>query len=214
MAWARAGATRKERLDLITIWRQRGGTGRPVSLQVTYVTHRLLQATCHLPLHSVPCPSQLTCFLLPSVLPPPLLTPILCSITCTRCSKDGASSVSPRSRGRLWGQRCCSGATAQRPQCQQSPSPATRPHLVGPGAQRRLFLLRRQQYHGVGLALPRVARPAPAGSLGAAEAPLSPTRLFPTARTGGGPQEVPKGGFPGAGSCPRAGLQIRPRPPC
>ena len=45
------------------------------------------------------------CFLLPSALPLPLLTPILCSITCTRCSKDGASSVSPRSRGRRWGQR-------------------------------------------------------------------------------------------------------------
>lgn len=49
-------------------------------------------------------PSQLTCFLLPSALPLPLLTPILCSITCTRCSKVGASSVSPRSRGCCWGE--------------------------------------------------------------------------------------------------------------
>lgn len=44
---------------------------------------------------------SLLCFLFPSALPLPLLTPILCSITCTLCSKDGVSSVSPRSRGRL-----------------------------------------------------------------------------------------------------------------
>lgn len=44
---------------------------------------------------------SLLCFLLLSAPPLPRLTPILCSTTCTRCSKDGASSVSPRSRGRL-----------------------------------------------------------------------------------------------------------------
>ena len=51
MAWARAGAKWEEQLNLITVWRRRGGTGRSVSLLVTYVTHRLLQATCHLPPH-------------------------------------------------------------------------------------------------------------------------------------------------------------------
>lgn len=89
-------------------------------------------------------PSQLTCFLLPSALPLPLLTPILCSITCTRCSKDGASSVSPRSRGRRWGQKYLS--RREPPALTVPPEPSllvTRPHLVRSGTQCCLFLLGR-----------------------------------------------------------------------
>lgn len=80
---------------------------RVSSISWSHMSPTDCHVTCPLTLHL--CPSQLTCFLLPSALPLPLLTPILCSITCTRCSKDGASSVSPRSRGRLWGQRYPSG---------------------------------------------------------------------------------------------------------
>lgn len=89
-------------------------------LLVTYVTRRQPHGTSPLISHR---PPKLTCFLFPWALPLPLLTPILCSITCTLCSKDGVSSVSPRSRGRLWGQRCQSGERAQCPQFQQSPHP-------------------------------------------------------------------------------------------
>lgn len=154
-------------------------------LLVTYVTRRQPHGTSPLISHR---PPKLTCFLFPWALPLPLLTPILCSITCTLCSKDGVSSVSPRSRGRLWGQRCQSGERAQCPQFQQSPHPWHQPHLVRSGTQRRLLLLSRQQYHGVGLAFPGVARPAPPGRVRAASAPFSPSRLLPAARAGWRPQ--------------------------
>lgn len=92
------------------------------------------------------------------------------------------------------------------PSAPAEPSAIAGPHLIRSSTQCRLLLLSRQQYHRVGLAFPSVARPAPAGRVRAAAAPLSPTRLLTTARTGWWPQKVPKGGFSIAGSCPRAGL--------
>lgn len=84
----------------------------------------------------------------------------------------------------------------------------TRPHLVVPGTH-CLLLLSREQYQGVGLAFTGVSRATPAGWVWAAGAPLSPSRLLTTARTGWWPKQVPECGFSRAGSCSRAGLKIR-----
>lgn len=145
MAWVRVEAKREERLTLMTFMgrgknRQTCHKSPPGHInhphKTSYVSPASSLPTC--------VPSQLTCFLLPSALPLPLLTPILCSITCTRCSKVGASSVSPRSRGCCWGQRYLSGERAHCPHCscraftpchQASPCQVWHPTLSPPPQQ-------------------------------------------------------------------------------
>lgn len=151
-------------------------------LLVTYVTHREPHGASPLTSHCVPF--KLTCFLFPSALPLPLLTPILCSITCTLCSKDGVSSVSPRSRGRLWGQRCQSGERAQCPQLQQSPHPR---HQASPCQVWRPVLPPPPQQGAVSSSRPCFPECSAAGSYGqglGCPCPLRPHQAPPPGQGG------------------------------